>query len=352
MFYNAVQGLDLATKLASGVSSDTFNTIPALDTFSQNLQNLLPSNFINSGPLGQQQLQNLTNLSKQINNRVDSLTPTVQNMVSEALNAKKGISSINVSGYESNTTFDATNVALLQDSQAFSVESAAQITQVGTVNNNTVNTGMLSQSVTEEISKFNTLTPKGIRDLREDSIFQSKVTSTTANIRNNLAVKSAGMASTQATDPIFSDTAQNSLQQISTPEYSGDNKSGFDLYIRRTVYWAQGPGTDIDSANLRSSTGRRLQQGVSVAVDPSIIPYLSRIEFPDIGTRYATDTGGAVKARTASKGIAPIIDIFFLKKEDALAFANSNSLYVTVKVYPPTTKYKYVANSSPTYGVA
>lgn len=352
MYYSAIQGLDLATKLVPGATTNTFNTVPTLDIFSQNLQNLLPTNFISSGSLGQQQLQNLTNLSNSINVQLNSLTPTIQNTVYNALNAKKGVSPINVSGYESNATLDVSSTTLLQDSQAFSVENAAQINQIDSVNNNTVNTGSLNQSITEEINKFNALTPKGIRDLRDNTIFNTKVATTTTTIKNNLYTKSVGMASTQASDPIFSDTAQNSLQQISSAEYSGDNRNGFDLYVRRTVYWAQGPGTDIDSANLRSSTGRQLQQGVSVAVDPSIIPYLSRIEFPDIGTRYATDTGGAVKAKTASKGTAPIVDIFFLRKEDAIAFANSNSPYITIRVYPPTTKYKYVANSSPTYGVA
>lgn len=352
MYYSAIQGLDLAAKLASGTTSNTFNTIPALDTFSQNLQNLLPNNFVSTGALGQQQLQNLTNLSNNINIQLNALTPTIQNTVYDALNTKKGVSPINVNGYESNTSLGTTNTSLLQDSQAFSIENATQVSQIDNINNNTVSTGSLNQSITDEISKFNSLTPKGIRDLRDSTVFDSKVSSTTTSIRNNLYTKSASMASTQATDPVFSDTAQNSLQQISSPEYSGDNKGGFDLYVRRTVYWAQGPGTDIDSANLRSSTGRQLQQGVSIAVDPSIIPYLSRVEFPDIGTRYATDTGGAVKARIASRGTAPIVDIFFLKKEDALAFANSTSPYITIRVYPPTTKYKYVANSSPTYGAA
>jgi len=352
MYYTAIQGLDLVAKLASDVSASTFNTVPALDAFTQNLQNLLPSNLIGVGSLGQQQLKNLTNLSNQVNTQVGALAPTIQNTVSEALQAKKGISPINVGNYNGGAAYSTSNTALLQDSQTFSTNNAAQIIQVDSINGNTVDTGNLSQSITTEINKFNTLSPKGIRDLRDDTVFDSKVASSTTAIKNDLYSKSINMASTQASDPVFSDTAQNNLQQISSPEYSGDNKNGFELYVRRTVYWAQGPGTDIDSANLKSSTGRQLQQGVSVAVDPSIIPYLSRIEFPDIGTRYATDTGGAVKARTASRGTAPIIDIFFTKKEDAMAFANSTSQYITVKVYPPASKYKYVANSAPKYGVA
>ena len=59
-----------------------------------------------------------------------------------------------------------------------------------------------------------------------------------------------------------------------------------------------------------------------------------------------------MKARTASGGKTPIVDVFFAKKEDALRFANSTPEYITVKVYPPKTRYKYVANASPTYGTA
>lgn len=74
-----------------------------------------------------------------------------------------------------------------------------------------------------------------------------------------------------------------------------------------TTYSAEeklGKGGDQWSQAKTSSTGENnLIEGVSCAVDPSIIPYGSKIVFdnPAIGTRVAMDTGTAVVEQTAAR---------------------------------------------------
>lgn len=352
MIYSAVDNLSYISKLAAQVSESNFNSIPLFDVFSQNLQSLLPQSFITVNANGLDTLKNNTIFTNLLSNNVNTLGSTIQSSTINELNVKKGVTPVYTSQYTGNKTFNDTSNQLLQGSQQFSQATSSQINTIYGKNVEVSQLGSLNQAVNKEFETFNTFSPKAIRDLRNENVFNDRVASSTSNIKNNLFNTSSQMTKNQVQNTVFTDSAQNSLQQLSAPKFSGGNSQGFDLYIRRTVYWAYGPATDIDSANLRSSTGRQLSQGISAAVDPSIIPYLSRIDFPDIGTRYATDTGGAVIAKTASKGTAPIIDVFFLRREDALAFANSTPQYITVKVYPPTTKYKYVANSSPTYGVA
>ena len=106
-----------------------------------------------------------------------------------------------------------------------------------------------------------------------------------------------------------------------------------EIKVRITAYWAKGGDTDGWSAKRQSSTGVTLKPNVSVAVDPRIIPYFSRIYIPNLGFRVAHDTGTAVINKKASGGKYPVIDIFFLNKKDALRFANSNPKIVKVKVY-------------------
>ena len=60
------------------------------------------------------------------------------------------------------------------------------------------------------------------------------------------------------------------------------------------------------------SAGVELQEGVSVAVDPAVIPYGSEIVI-DGHTYTAHDCGGAIKNNR--------IDIYFADHERALAFA-------------------------------
>ena len=106
-----------------------------------------------------------------------------------------------------------------------------------------------------------------------------------------------------------------------------------EIKVRITAYWAKGGDTDGWSAKRQSSTGATLKPNVSVAVDPRIIPYFSRIYIPNLGFRIAHDTGTAVINKKASGGKYPVIDIFFLHKRDAERFANNNPKIVKVKVY-------------------
>jgi 3D (Asp-Asp-Asp) domain-containing protein len=53
-------------------------------------------------------------------------------------------------------------------------------------------------------------------------------------------------------------------------------------------------------------------EGYTIAVDPKVIPLKSVIELEGYGTRYAHDTGGAIKGKR--------LDLFFSSHEEALKF--------------------------------
>lgn len=75
------------------------------------------------------------------------------------------------------------------------------------------------------------------------------------------------------------------------------------------------PGYDI------TSTGRRAIQGQTVAVDPSVIPYGTKLYIPGLGFRVAEDSGGAI--------IGDHIDIFF----NSLRVARQFGVKRHMKVY-------------------
>jgi len=115
------------------------------------------------------------------------------------------------------------------------------------------------------------------------------------------------------------------------------------LLARVTVYWARGgKGGDHYTRQHKSATGMRLHVG-HCAVDPKKIPYGSRVVLPDGTSLAAVDTGSAVRNRKAARRAgrnmdernAVVIDKFFETKGQALAWANSNPPFVSVKVIPP-----------------
>ncbi len=91
-----------------------------------------------------------------------------------------------------------------------------------------------------------------------------------------------------------------------------------DPDVRTTAYWKHERGGDRDTNAGRSSTGVRLRFATSSqigigACDPEIIRQGSLVETVQGNQvlRYVLgDTGGGVTNQTASKGTAPIIDLF------------------------------------------
>lgn len=61
-----------------------------------------------------------------------------------------------------------------------------------------------------------------------------------------------------------------------------------------------------------TSTGTTAQQGRTIAVDPNVIPYGSKVYIDGYGMYIAEDCGGAIKENR--------IDIYFENHEDALDF--------------------------------
>ena len=111
------------------------------------------------------------------------------------------------------------------------------------------------------------------------------------------------------------------------------NTAKKQIKVRLTAYWAKGSGTDSWSAKRQSSTGATLKPNKSVAVDPRIIPYFSKLYIPNLGFRFAHDTGTDVIRKKASHGKYPVVDIFFMTEKEAMRFVNNNPKIVKVAVY-------------------
>src|SRR5256886_7426435 len=122
------------------------------------------------------------------------------------------------------------------------------------------------------------------------------------------------------------------------------------VLARITVYW-HGEG----SGEHASWNGTRLRDG-HCAVDPSKIPYGSKVVFPDTAC-VAVDSGPDVVNRKAARSCgrnaaernAIVIDRFFDTKQRALAWAKAHSHFMTVRILTPGTKRgtKLLATKNP-----
>ena len=135
---------------------------------------------------------------------------------------------------------------------------------------------------------------------------------------------------------ITSSSTKNNFNTIKDPCVEGFVKivkPKKEIKVRLTAYWAKGSNTDSWSKKRQSSTGATLKPNKSVAVDPRIIPYFSKVYIPNLGFRVAHDTGTDVIRKKASGGKYPIIDIFFMTEKEAMRFVNNNPKIVKVAIY-------------------
>ena len=91
-----------------------------------------------------------------------------------------------------------------------------------------------------------------------------------------------------------------------------------------------------------TSTGRFATEGVTVAVDPRVIPYGSRVRIPALdglvgdGWFLAQDTGSAVKSRKASRhwgSRAPVVDVYVASARKLRQVEKAVPMFCQVEVH-------------------
>ena len=79
---------------------------------------------------------------------------------------------------------------------------------------------------------------------------------------------------------------------------------------------------EVTGRPAHTATGTEPQEGRTIAVDPSVIPYGSHVVIEGLGTYIAEDCGGGVKGNH--------IDLYFENHDDAVKFGRKQ-LYVTIE---------------------
>jgi 3D (Asp-Asp-Asp) domain-containing protein len=95
---------------------------------------------------------------------------------------------------------------------------------------------------------------------------------------------------------------------------------------RVTYYWD----------GYKTSTGAKPKINKTIAVDPKIIPYNSKIFIPKMGKTFiAQDTGKDVRSRRASRKLGRsniVVDIYCENKREALIYIKKFPMFMEIEV--------------------
>jgi 3D (Asp-Asp-Asp) domain-containing protein len=114
---------------------------------------------------------------------------------------------------------------------------------------------------------------------------------------------------------------------LTIPKFLGPYKRGNTGVMHALLsFYEHGPGSINDDqilANGKTSIGRKPVVGRTIAVDPKVIPYGSRVFIPGFGWRIAEDTGAQIKGNR--------IDILVENEEKAFDLGRKSALVLWTK---------------------
>jgi len=109
---------------------------------------------------------------------------------------------------------------------------------------------------------------------------------------------------------------------FTVPKFLGPYKRGNTGVMHAVLsFYEMGPGSinhDEILANGKTSIGRKPMVGRTIAVDPKVIPYGSRVFIPGFGWRVAEDTGAQIKGNR--------IDVLVENEEKAYKLGRKSEL--------------------------
>ena len=117
------------------------------------------------------------------------------------------------------------------------------------------------------------------------------------------------------------------LLKIISVLFASLNLAYAQTYNARVTYYWDGHKT---------STGARPKSNKTIAVDPKIIRYNSKVFIPKMGKTFiAQDTGKDVRSRRASRKLGRqniVVDIFCKNKKEASGYIKKFPMFMEIKV--------------------
>lgn len=319
--------------------------IPDLGGLAQSFQQLLPQNLVSVDIEGVFSLLSPKELQQQIEDGLQSVRGLIEDQVKsvldEAMSLKAQATDAIQQAGDAIENIGTSIASLNFDFLSNITDSFTSI--AGTLGIDTTSISQIQEAATPVLDGLKSLSPKQIRDLQNPATLQQTVNTavdTASQLMGNQAIAGALQSispslNIQAIQQLFGVGA--GLFAVGSTGQNNEPQKEYSILVEINTYYAKGEGADVDAAQYKSVSGKKLQPGKSCAVDNSSIIFDSDVET-SLGTFKAVD-----KVKTGTSSGTPVISLFFDTQEEAvnkeLQLTRSKRRKQVVKVKPPGSTF-------------
>jgi len=307
--------------------------IPDLGDYGNLLQSVLPKNLTSFDTDGILQLLSPHDFQDKIKKGIESVQGLIENEIKNTINEVTSTVDRLDSGNENvmEASFSEIGSAISDNQTAFLSDAVGSVSSISNIQEDVPVISKFTQNISAATDTIREFTPKQIRDLADPDNYNRVMQETLQKANTLLETDIVNTAKEFIQSPpgigsvgtLFA--SANTLLGLSGPTSSGEP---YSVEVKVSTYYAEGDGSDIDAFKKKTATGRQLQSGKSCAVDNVTILYNSKIEVPGVGTFVAVDK---------LRGGGATLQLFYDKKEQAMAVEGKLTGKMVVKVTPPTT---------------
>jgi hypothetical protein len=293
-----------------------------MSEFSESLKKLLPDNLMKVEDNGKISLLKGKLKESVFSENTENIKKIIEDEVNGVVEGLKGNFKMNKVVSSVYDDLNQIQSVIDENSNIASNLAISSLNEAKKINTDVQNLAYMMNASKKTIDSFTNLSPKKIRDLQNNPDFENALKKAASEMAlNKIKLESELIANESLINQQLDNSSYIELFNRSISNNLSSEDFTLKIFVERTVYWGNGDGAILDSYSKKTSTGFKLINNYSLAVDNSNILLGCKITFSDEieKEREAVDVLNQSKGITKS-GRNPVVAIFFDNKKDAVEY--------------------------------
>ena len=292
--------------------------LPQLSDLSESFKKIIPKNLLQYAENGELALLKLKDLKGKIEDSANNIKDIVTEKVNNSFDAIKDNFNINDNTLKNIT--DTVSKFKKENESIVNTLALKGLNNANILNSESQDIASFHNITNKTIQEFSNLSPKNMRTFQTNEKYAKELKEATVNvILNKTKLEAELMGQESLLNQQLDNSSYENLFAFSLNET--ENNISKDIVVERTVYWANGGGMFLDNVTDTTSSGYKLMNNYSLAVDNSNILIGSKIIFSDEENKERECVDIALKSKGISKTTSyPVVAVYFNTEDEAMEY--------------------------------